>query len=217
MLAVKNAAQVTAAQVEQALIPLRGEIEQVPPMYSALKHKGQPLYKLARAGQEVERAARRVTIHELALCAFREGEHPEVDVRIGCSKGTYVRSLAEDLGQALGCGAHVSALHRTRSGPFTEANMVSMTTLEALKQQEAISEMDGLLLPLDSALGALPMVELSEAGGFYIRQGQPVTAPNSPRAGMVRVGLESGEFLGIGEILDDGRVAPRRLVVSHQG
>jgi tRNA pseudouridine55 synthase len=215
VLAVKSAAHVTAAQVEQALIPLRGEIEQVPPMYSALKHKGQPLYKLARAGQEVERAARPVTIHELELLAFREGEHPEVDVRIGCSKGTYVRTLAEDLGQALGCGAHVSALHRTRSGPFTEADMVSMTTLEALKQQEAVGEMDGLLLPLDSALGALPIVELSESGGFYIRQGQPVMVPNLPCSGMVRVELESGEFLGIGEILDDGRVAPRRLVVSH--
>jgi tRNA pseudouridine55 synthase len=211
----QSAAHITAAQVEQALVPLRGEIEQVPPMYSALKHKGQPLYKLARAGQEIERAARRITIHELELLAFREGEHPQLDVRVSCSKGTYIRSLAEDLGQALGCGAHVSALHRTRSGPFTEANMVSMTTLEALQQQEATSELDRLLLPLDSALGALPMVKLSEAGGFYIRQGQPVLVPNSPCSGMVRVGLETGEFLGIGEILDDGRVAPRRLVVSH--
>ena len=135
VLAVKSAAHVTAAQVEQALIPLRGEIEQVPPMYSALKHKGQPLYKLARAGQEVERAARRVTIYELELLAFREGEHPQVDVRISCSKGTYVRTLAEDLGQALGCGAHVSALHRTRSGPFTEANMVCDQTSRAAAKQ----------------------------------------------------------------------------------
>jgi tRNA pseudouridine55 synthase len=211
----QSAAHIDKAQVEQALAQLRGEIEQVPPMYSALKHKGQPLYKLARAGQEVERAARRVTIHELEITDFREGEHPQVDVRVGCSKGTYVRSLAEDLGQALGCGGHVSALRRTRSGPFSETDMVSLTTLQALQSNEALGEMDGLLLPLDSALGALPMVKVSEAGGLYIRQGQPVLVPNSPLSGMVRVGLESGEFLGIGEMLDDGRVAPRRLIVSH--
>ena len=215
VLNLQSAAHIDSAQVEQALTQLRGEIEQIPPMYSALKHKGQPLYKLARAGQEVERAARRVTIHELEITGFREGEHPLVDVRISCSKGTFVRSLAEDLGRALGCGAHVSALQRTRSGPFSDVDMVSLTTLEALQQNEALGEMDGLLLPLDSALGALPMVTVSEAGGLYIRQGQPVPVPNSPRSGMVRVGLESGEFLGIGEMLDDGRVAPRRLIVSH--
>ena len=215
VLATIDASHITEAMVREALAQFRGEIEQVPSMFSAIKHNGQPLYKLARAGKEVERKSRRVTVYELELTAYRGGEHPEVDVRILCSKGTYVRSIAEDLGKALGCGAHVSALHRTKAGPFDESDMVSMATLEALKENDALAEMDALLRPLDAALGELPMVRMSEAGGFYIRQGQPVQVPDSPCEGMVRMGLESGEFLGIGEILDDGRVAPRRLIASQ--
>ncbi len=209
-----DASAVTAEQVDAALAGLRGEIEQVPSMYSALKHNGQPLYKLARKGQEVERKPRRVTVYELELEDFRGGLHPEVDVSIRCSKGTYVRSIAEDLGKALGCGAHVSALRRTEAGPFDATMQVSLATLEALQENGAQAEMDALLEPLDSGLGELPLVRVSEAGGFYIRQGQPVLVPNSPCEGMVRMGLESGEFLGVGEILDDGRVAPRRLIAG---
>lgn len=215
VLETADAGAVTEQQVQDALAQFRGEIEQVPSMFSALKHQGQPLYKLARAGEEVERKPRQVTVYELELLAFRGGEQAEVDVRLSCSKGTYVRSIAEDLGKALGCGGHVSVLRRTAAGPFDESRAVSLQTLEALRDQEAFAEMDALLLPLDAALGELPMVQVSEAGGFYIRQGQPVLVPNSPVSGMVRMGLESGEFLGIGEILDDGRVAPRRLIASH--
>ena len=211
-----SANQIRVGDVELALGQFRGAIEQVPPMYSALKHEGQPLYKLARAGVEVERKARSVLISELDLLAFRGGERAQLDVHIACSKGTYVRTLAEDLGELLGCGAHVCALRRTRAGPFNEGSMISLATLEGLKQSEVFAELDALLLPADAALGDLPMVRLTESGGFYIRQGQPVQVPNSPCSGMVRVGLESGEFLGVGEILDDGRVAPRRLIVSHQ-
>ena len=217
VIADSDASHLGAADVEKVLPLFRGEIEQVPPMYSALKQNGQPLYKLARAGREVERKARTVVITALELLAFRPGKLAQMDVRIACSKGTYVRTLAEDIGRTLGCGAHVSALRRTKAGPFADESAVSMTALEGLKQQEAYAEMDALLLPADAALGSLPMVQLTESGGFYIRQGQPVLVPNSPCSGMVRVGLESGEFLGVGEILDDGRVAPRRLVVSRQG
>ena len=129
-----------------------------------------------------------------------------------CSKGTYVRTIAQDLGRALGVGAHVAALRRTASGHFTEEDAVGMATLEALGERKAFAELDALLRPPDSALGDLPFVCMSEAGGFYIRQGQPVLVPNAPCRGLVRMGLESGEFLGVGEILDDGRVAPRRLI-----
>jgi len=202
------------AAVERALEAFRGEIEQVPSMYSAIKHGGQPLYKLARQGQEVPREARSVVIRRLELRAFRPGERAEADICLECSKGTYVRSLAEDLGRSLGCGAHVSALRRTQAGPFGIADSVALTTLEALKANGELAEMDALLLPADSALGGLPLVRLSESGGFYMRQGQPVQVPNAPCNGMVRVALESGEFLGVGEILDDGRVAPRRLIVT---
>jgi len=209
-----DASDITEADVFQALLAFRGEIEQVPSMFSAIKQDGQPLYKLARQGIEVERKARKVVIKQLELRAFRGGDKPEMDIYLECSKGTYVRSIAEDLGKALGCGAHVSALRRTRAGPFSIEDSVSLNTLEALKSNEQLAQMDALLLPADTALGGLPLVRLSESGGYYIRQGQPVQVPNAPSDGMVRVALETGEFLGVGEILDDGRVAPRRLIVT---
>jgi tRNA pseudouridine55 synthase len=183
-------------------------------MFSALKHQGQPLYKLARQGLEVERKARRVVIKQLELRAFRGGPNPEVDIYLECSKGTYVRSIAEDLGEMLACGGHVASLRRTRAGAFGIADSVTMATLEALKANERLADLDALLLPADAAVDDLPLVRLSVSGGFYIRQGQPVLVPNAPCDGMVRVALETGEFLGVGEILDDGRVAPRRLIVT---
>jgi tRNA pseudouridine55 synthase len=214
VLEVRDASAVTERDVVAALGLFKGEIEQIPSMFSAIKQNGQPLYKLARQGLEVERKPRLVVIEELQLRAFRGGDKPEVDVYLECSKGTYVRSLAEDLGRALGCGAFVSALRRTRSGPFSIEDSVALGTLEALKRSGEIPALDALLLPADAALEALPLVSLSESGGFYMRQGQPVMVPNAPRGGIVRVALHSGEFLGIGEILDDGRVAPRRLIVT---
>ena len=157
---------------------------------------------------------RPVVIKQLQLRAFRGGEKPEVDIYLECSKGTYVRSLAEDLGRVLGCGAFVSALRRTRAGPFSIEDSLALGTLEALQDSSEFHGLDNFLLPADAALGALPLVRLSESGGFYMRQGQPVMVPNAPRGGIVRVALQSGEFLGVGEILDDGRVAPRRLIVT---
>jgi tRNA pseudouridine55 synthase len=212
--ASRDASTIAEADVASALEAFRGEIEQVPSMYSALKHQGQPLYKLARRGLEVERKARRVVIKQLELRAFRGGARPEVDIYLECSKGTYVRSIAEDLGEMLACGAHVARLRRTRAGAFTLADSVGMATLEALKANDRLAEMDALLLPADTAVDDLPLVRLSASGGFYIRQGQPVLVPNAPCDGMVRIALETGEFLGVGEILDDGRVAPRRLIVT---
>ena len=209
-----DASGLVAADVEAALRDFRGEIEQVPSMYSAIKKDGQPLYKLARQGREVEREARTVVIRRLELTDFRPGARPQADIYLECTKGTYVRTIAEDLGGALGCGAHISALRRTRSGPFGLDDSVALATLEALKNGDQLGEMDALLRPADAALDAMPLVRLTESGGFYMRQGQPVQVPNAPCNGMVRVALESGEFLGVGEILDDGRVAPRRLVVT---
>ncbi len=216
VIATGDTSHLTESEVEGALAAFRGEIEQVPSMFSAIKHQGQPLYKLARAGLEVERKSRRVVIKQLDLCEFRGGSRAEVDVFIACTKGTYVRSLAEDLGAALGCGAHVSALQRTRSGPFGIDDCVTMATLEALQGEGDMAAMDALLLPADAAILTMPLVELTESAGFYIRQGQPVLVSNAPRSGMVRVALEDGEFLGVGEILDDGRVAPRRLIVTNR-
>ena len=210
----KDASGVTESDVITALQAFEGDIEQIPSMFSAIKQGGQPLYKLARKGLEVERKPRSVVIKTLQLRAFRGGERPEADIYLECSKGTYVRSLAEDLGRAIGCGAFVSALRRTRAGPFGIEDSMTLSALEALKGAGESGQLDTLLLPTDAALGALPLVRLSESSGFYMRQGQPVMVSNGPRDGIVRVALDSGEFLGVGEMLDDGRVAPRRLIVT---
>ena len=210
----KSAARVDASAVEAAMAAFRGPISQLPPMYSAVKQGGQPLYKLARAGREVPREPRQVVIHHFALQGIRPGECCEIDVRVSCSKGTYIRSLAEDLGAALGVGGHVAELRRCAVGPFSLESAVSMESLEALAAEEALPSMDALLRPVDEVLAHLPRLRLPESSGFYIRQGQPVLVPNAPCDGMVRLALETGEFLGLGEILDDGRVAPRRLIVT---
>ena len=196
------------AQLEAVLDQFRGRIEQIPPMYSALKHQGQRLYKLARQGVEVERQPRPVEIYTLLLTAQGD-DWIEIDVH--CSKGTYVRTLVEDIGEKLGCGAHVGALRRTGVGPYDEAGLVTIATLEELKQSDPAA-MDRLLLPIESALTQWPGVELSSDAAFYLQQGQPVLVPRAPTSGWVRLYERDNTFLGMGEILDDGRVAPRRLM-----
>lgn len=193
------------AHIEAVLGQFIGEIEQIPPMFSALKHKGQPLYKLAREGIEVERAPRKVTIYALELL----GMGPDtLEISVKCSRGTYIRTLAEDIGEVLGCGAHVQALRRTGLGPYGEADMV---TMEALRERAETRTLDDCLTPMDSALGDYPVVQLSETVAFYLKQGQAVLVPHAPTDGLVRLYDASG-FLGIGHILDDGRVAPKRLM-----
>jgi tRNA pseudouridine55 synthase len=200
----------TPEQLDTVFDEFRGDIEQVPPMYSALKHEGQRLYKLARQGVEVEREARPVSIFGLTLTG--QGDD-WLDIDVHCSKGTYVRTLAEDIGERLGCGAHVSALRRTSVGPYTDAELVTLEQLEDLKAND-MPAMDNLLLPIETALTQWPDVELSADASFYLQQGQPVLVPHAPTSGWVRLYATNRLFLGMGEILDDGRVAPRRLMKS---
>lgn len=195
------------ARVREVLERFTGVIEQVPPMHSALKHKGQPLYKLAREGIEVERQARRITIYALELLRL-EGD--ELDVAVHCTKGTYIRTLAEDIGQALGCGAHLSALRRTGAGPFRIEDAVTLSQLRDLAEG-GLEQMDRLLLPLETALADRPAVSLTDNSAYYLRKGQPVLVPKAPTNGLVRL-YGNEHFLGVGQILDDGRVAPKRLV-----
>ncbi|BFM12790.1 tRNA pseudouridine(55) synthase TruB [Simiduia litorea] len=213
------AQHLTEAMVLKALQAFKGQISQVPSMFSALKKDGQPLYKLARQGIEVERKARQVTVYALELLAFRPGEVAEVDVRVSCSKGTYIRSIAEDLGQALGVGGHVSRLHRTQAGPFTLAQSVSIDRLEALRADAEPDVLDALLLPVDAPIADMPKLALPEATAYYFRQGNPVMDAQAFALGgegdKVRVFDQAGEFLGIGELSDDGRVAPKRLVATN--
>ena len=210
VIAQADTSGITESQVTAALETFVGEIEQIPSMYSALKHQGQPLYKLARQGIEVERAPRRISIYSAELLQFSEAS---IELRVDCSKGTYIRSLAEDLGAALGCGGHVSALRRLAAGPYEEAQA---TTLDELREVGDVREMDALLLPVSSAVGSWPAVRLHEDTAHYVRQGQPVQVAHAPTDGWVQIFelAEEDRFLGVGEILTDGRVAPRRLVAS---
>lgn len=204
----------TMAQIETALDKLRGEIEQVPSMYSALKHNGQPLYKLARQGQKIERKRRKVVIHKLEVLDFQLGPQAWIDVEVACTKGTYVRSLAEDLGEMLGCGAHVSRLRRTVAEPYVLSQAITLEQLQELRDEERFAELDALLLPTDSPLQELPEVELDENTAHYLMMGQPVQTPGAPFDGEVRLRRSDGVFLGLGYIDDDGRVAPRRLCTN---
>ncbi len=210
IIAEKPVPDLTEEQVESALDAFRGEISQIPSMFSALKHKGQPLYKLARQGIEVEREPRQVTVFSNELI---ERTADTLLLKIHCSKGTYVRSIAEDLGAALGCGGHVIELRRLQAGPFCEADLV---TIEALEQAKETGGLDALLQPVSSAVSQWPEVQLSANSTFYVRQGQPVQVAHAPTEGWVRLmdetGKDGGAFIGVGEIIDDGRVAPRRLV-----
>lgn len=195
--------------VESALQAFRGEISQIPPMYSALRHQGKRLYELARRGEEVERQPRQVTIYEIELERLAV---PELELVLRCSKGTYVRTLVEDLGKMLGCGAHVAALRRTQVGPFgTDSEQVTLDTVRELADEDQPA-LDALLLPIESTLRHWPEVRLSTDAAYYLKMGQAVVVPRAPTAGWVRLYAGDGRFLGAGEILDDGRVAPRRLL-----
>ena len=199
------------AEIEAVLPQFRGEISQIPPMYSALKRDGQPLYKLARAGEVVEREPRSVTINRLELLAV-DGTQARLDV--ACSKGTYIRTLVEDLGHVLGCGAHVAELRRTQAGPFSLAQTVTLEQLEQVHADGGNEAVDQFLLPSDSGLEHWPLVHFTEHSSFYWLHGQPVRAPDAPQFGMVRVQDHNGRFIGIGEVSEDGRIAPRRLIRS---
>jgi tRNA pseudouridine55 synthase len=192
--------------LETALARFRGEIEQVPPMYSALKRDGKALYEYARAGIELEREARQVTIHALELLDF-EGE--SFTIRVHCSKGTYIRSLAMDIGAALGCGAHLCALRRTAIGAFDLSAAVTLAELEAAGE----GERDALLAPADSLVAAFPAVTLDADAARALLQGRVLDEPQGAPGVSVRV-YGPGGFLGLGRWQDDGRLAPRRLIAT---
>jgi tRNA pseudouridine55 synthase len=206
----RRAVNVSRREVERAMERFQGKIEQLPPMYSAVKRGGRALYELAREGVEVEREPRQVTIHELRLLDFG-GERLTLDMR--CSKGTYVRTLAHDLGEALGCGAHVTSLRRLAVGGL---DVESAVTLEAMETMASPAERRACLKPADHVLGFIPDVHLTRLAAHYLRQGQPVSVQHGHPPGWVRIYEEGERFLGMGEVMDDGRVAPRRLLHSNR-
>ncbi|AIX75093.1 MAG: tRNA pseudouridine(55) synthase TruB [Mixta calida] len=207
------------AQLDAALESFRGETQQVPSMYSALKYQGRPLYEYARQGIDVPREARAITVYELQFIRWQDNE---LELEIHCSKGTYIRTIIDDLGEKLGCGAHVIMLRRLQVARYPIEKMVTLDQLYALQGEpgdltpEAQAQLDALLMPMDSPASDYPEVNLSETAAGYFRQGQPVQAANAPRDGLVRVTEgEARKFIGMAQIAEDGRVAPRRLVVEY--
>lgn len=198
---------ITEDQIKTAITGFLGDISQIPPMYSALKHDGQRLYELARKGIEVERKSRLIHISKIELLSF---EHDVVELKVSCSKGTYIRTLAEDVANALNTVAYVTVLRRLEVGSFTDMPMVTLEQLELLAEDGSV-ELDKKLLPLDIGIMTMPELRLNDDLSYYLCLGQPVQVPKAPTSGLVRL-YDDKRFLGIGEIKSDGLVAPKRLM-----
>lgn len=205
-------------QIDSVVQGFIGPIDQIPPMYSALKHQGQPLYKLARQGLEIERPARRVTIYSLQWRRL-DAQHLELDVF--CSKGTYIRTLVEDIGEQLACYAHVAALRRVQVGPFS-GEMMTMAHLRQLTESGTLDALDALLLPQESTLSAYPRVLLDEKDAIAFARGQTVTLSTCHAApcGLRQVWRSQSEqpayLLGVGEQISEEKLVPRRLVSGNE-
>lgn len=202
--------RVSREAIERALTKFKGEVEQVPPMHSAIKMNGVPLYKLARKGITVEREPRLVTLYQICLVEF---VNSELELEISCSKGTYIRTIADDLGQELGCGAHVIELRRTQAGVFTEKDSISSEELALEKENRGLDKIDQFLIPMDRAIQDLPEVNLPSITASHVKNGQAVLVRHLPKNGLVRM-YEDEQFIGIGSIDDDGKVAPKRLIIN---
>ncbi len=197
--------QVSAAEFSQACLQFVGVINQTPPMYSALKHEGKALYEYAREGIEIERKIRTVTIHAIEVLSFA-GDVAEIEV--SCSKGTYIRTLAEDIGASLGCGAHLIGLRRTYTAGYDIAQAITLAEFEALSADERLAK----LAAPDTAVDDLPALVLDTDSAFYLMQGQAVWQSGKVPAGLLRLYDERHVFLGLGEQQSDGKIAPKRLM-----
>ncbi|EGQ9585395.1 TPA: tRNA pseudouridine(55) synthase TruB [Vibrio parahaemolyticus] len=208
---------VTLEKLEACIEKFRGESDQVPSMFSALKYQGKPLYEYARKGIEVPRESRKITVYEIVLHRF-EGD--EVEMEVQCSKGTYIRTIVDDLGEMLGCGAHVTMLRRTAVAKYPYEKMVTLEHLNELLEQAHREEiaprelLDPLLMPMDTAVEDLPEVNLIPELADMVQHGQPVQVLGAPEQGSLRLTMgEERLFIGVGEMNDDGKIAPKRLVV----
>ena len=192
--------------IEATLATFRGDVSQVPPMHSALKHEGTPLYKLARKGISVERKVRHIKVYELTAI---EHTSDTLTLDVHCSKGTYIRTLAEDIGEALGCGAHLIDLRRTEVSPFKDTAVHSLESLETLAREDNLT---GTLLPIDAAVPDWPKLNLSELQAENLCMGRRVEHANIPDSDTIRLYRSNGDFLGIGQLHESGMLAARRLL-----
>lgn len=183
-----------------------GAIQQTPPMYSALKHEGRPLYEYARAGIEIPRKIREVQITHIKPIHFMD---KQAVIEVRCSKGTYIRTLAEDIGKKLDCGAHLTALRRTSTASFNIEQTITLPQFEALSEQDRIAA----LLPIDTAVQHLPKMTLNEDQVFFVQQGRVITLDTVNETGLIRLYDAKALFLGLAEVTTDAKLAPKRLVV----
>ena len=196
---------VSRAQFEIACQLFLGEINQVPPMYSALKHEGKAMYEYARAGIEIERKSRLITMYRITVESF---EQDVAVISVTCSKGTYIRTLAEDIGKELDCGAHLIGLRRIATANYKIAQTVTLEQLEAMTPEQR----EAALMSEDSTVLHLPVVILDDDSTFYLQQGQAVWKSGLVPQGLLRLYTEQQVFLGLGELAMDGKIAPKRLI-----
>jgi len=200
--------QVTVQDIQGVISQFIGKVDQIPPMYSAVKHQGQRLYKLARKGEEVERKSRPIEIYSLQMTGFK---HNAIEIDVHCSKGTYIRTLAEDIGKVLGCGAYIAKLERIGVQPYWDSDCYSLDALRAISEQGMIS-LDRCLLPVNSVLADLPELIVGSSAAGYLKQGQAVQINQAPLSGLLSLVTENGQFIGIGEVASDGKILPKRLM-----
>lgn len=206
---IKNSTvSVTRLQIENVMNSYLGEREQIPPMFSAIKYQGKPLYELARRGIEIERKPRRIKIFSLILEKF---ELDQFSFYVHCSKGTYIRTLVEDIGLALGCGAHVTHLRRLTIDPFNNPVMYTLPALEIIAENLG-QELIACLLPIETAVQDYPAIKLTTSAAFYLRMGQPIRTSSQFDSVLVRLLSHDAKFLGLGEVMNDGRIKPHRLL-----
>jgi tRNA pseudouridine55 synthase len=188
----------------------KGKIKQVPPMHSALKFQGKPLYQLARKGQTIERAAREVHIYKIDLI---EINNDQLKLNVHCSKGTYIRTLIEDIGESLGCGAHVAFLRRNAIAHFNEQQMITFTQLQEAFEQEGFNKIDQYLLPINGMLIDYPTLSITEEMAFCLTRGQSINIQQQLIPGqMIQLLIDNKNFIGIGEVLEDNKIIPKRLI-----
>ncbi len=202
----KDTSMITEGALLQAIKKLTGTIEQIPPMYSAIKYQGKRLHQLARQGIEVERQPREIQIYKFELVARAANC---LHMHVHCSKGTYIRSLVEDLGKILNCGAHVIELRRTSVGPFVNSKMHTIDEFEQFSQQPLL--LDRCLIPIEAALEEYPVISLHEELMQQARNGHPVKVANCPPSGLVRIYDEYDSFYGLGTVQEDGSISPKCL------
>src|SRR3990167_3632821 len=203
---------VTTSRMTDVMKTFSGDLEQTPPMFSAIKYQGKPLYQLARQGIEVDRQPRKITIYAIELVNFDQ-DQMIFCFTVHCSKGTYIRTLVEDIGRELNCGAHVTELRRVAVTPYNASNMYPLSILENIAKSAGQAGLEACLLPIETAVQIFPAVKLSQTAAFYMRTGQAVRASVPIDNVLVRLLSEDAKFLGIGEVTPDGRIKPKRLVI----